>query len=229
MYLSEYKSIPIKSDKRVHFELIKYLKKFQYKKLDCLDIACGKGAFTQQLLDFHTNLTIDCNDIDKENLAKGYRNFYNIDLNSSFEFDKKYDVIFDVEIIEHLENPFLFIKQIKKHLKKDGIIFLSTPNVNSFFDRIYYFFTGYPYYFGKRGIVNSEGHIMMCPTWLLEHIAEKENLKFEVISSNISTKGLSHLIGFKSNLLLKILSPFKYLVKDYNNQSGIICTFKNNV
>lgn len=233
IYLSTYKSIPIKSDKRVHIELINYLKKYKDKikdkKVECLDIASGKGAFTQQLLDITDNFIVDCNDLDKNNLANGYRSFFNIDLNTLFDFNKTYDFIFAIEIIEHLENPFQFIRQMKKHLKPGGIIFLSTPNVNSFFDRIHYFFTGYPYYFGSRGIINSEGHIMMCPTWLLEHIAENEKLKFRVISKNITTKGLNHLIGIKSNIILKILSPIKFLVKDYNNQSGIICTFEKNV
>lgn len=140
IYLSTYKNIPIKSDKRVHFELIKYLNKYKDKRLHCLDIACGKGAFTQQLIDLSEKFIIDCNDLDKENLSNGYRSFYNIDLNTKFEFKNKYDFIFAIEIIEHLENPFQFIKQMKKQLNPGGIIFLSTPNVNSFFDRIHYFF-----------------------------------------------------------------------------------------
>ncbi len=229
IYLSTYKNIPIKSDKRVHAELLEHLKQFKDMKLECLDIACGKGAFTQQVIDLSKNFIIDCNDLDQDNKSNGYRSFFNIDLNTKFDFKKTYDFIFAVEIIEHLENPFQFIKQMKIHLKPGGIIFLSTPNVNSFFDRIHYFFTGYPYYFGSRGIINSEGHIMMCPTWLLEHIANKQKLKFKVISNKIPTKGLSHLIGFKSNILLKILFPIKFFVKDYNDQSGIICTFKNDI
>ena len=229
IYLSTYKDIPIKSDKRVHFELIVFLEKYKDQNIECLDIACGKGALTQRLLDFSDNFIVDCNDLDNENLSSGYRTFYNIDLNTKFDFTKKYDLIFAIEIIEHLENPFQFISQMKKHLKKDGMIILSTPNVNSFFDRIHYFFTGYPYYFGSRGIVNSEGHIMMCPTWLLEYIAKREKLKFKVVSKNISTRGLSHLIGYKGNIILNLLKPLKFFIKDYNDQSGLICTFENDL
>src|SRR3989344_3969940 len=35
-----------------------------------------------------------------------------------FNFNKKFDVIFAGELIEHLSNPGLFLEKCKKHLKK---------------------------------------------------------------------------------------------------------------
>jgi SAM-dependent methyltransferase len=43
------------------------------------------------------------------------------------EFDVTYDTILCFEVLEHLFNPLLFLEQLKKLLKKDGVIYLSTP------------------------------------------------------------------------------------------------------
>jgi len=47
----------------------------------------------------------------------------------NFHFDKKFDVIFAGDVIEHLNNPGLFLNQCRKHLKRDGWLILTTPNV----------------------------------------------------------------------------------------------------
>lgn len=42
--------------------------------------------------------------------------------------NERFDVIILQDVIEHIDEPEKFINQIKNLLKKDGIIFLSTPN-----------------------------------------------------------------------------------------------------
>lgn len=43
----------------------------------------------------------------------------------------KFDYIVAGELIEHLNNPGLFLKSMKKHLRDDGKIILTTPNISS--------------------------------------------------------------------------------------------------
>jgi 2-polyprenyl-3-methyl-5-hydroxy-6-metoxy-1,4-benzoquinol methylase len=50
-----------------------------------------------------------------------------------YTFKEKFDVIFAGELIEHLDNPGIFLKNMKKHLKKKGILILTTPNTYSLF------------------------------------------------------------------------------------------------
>lgn len=46
----------------------------------------------------------------------------------SFELDKKFDTIVAGELIEHLANPGLFLRQAREHLKPGGRLVLTTPN-----------------------------------------------------------------------------------------------------
>ena len=48
-----------------------------------------------------------------------------------FSFKKKFDVIFAGDVIEHLDNAGLMIRQCRKHLKKDGLLIITTYNVFS--------------------------------------------------------------------------------------------------
>ncbi|MEM5777291.1 MAG: class I SAM-dependent methyltransferase [Candidatus Aenigmatarchaeota archaeon] len=54
------------------------------------------------------------------------------DLNEKFPFEDNYaDTIIAGEIIEHLLNPFEFLKECNRALKKGGILILTTPNMTS--------------------------------------------------------------------------------------------------
>ena len=45
-----------------------------------------------------------------------------------FVIPHTFDVIFGLDVIEHLSNPGLFLESAKKHLKPDGSLVITTPN-----------------------------------------------------------------------------------------------------
>ena len=47
-----------------------------------------------------------------------------------------YDAIFLTDVIEHLENPVSVVSELSSHLKDDGVVFVTTPNVSSFMAKI---------------------------------------------------------------------------------------------
>jgi len=224
---ADYKGIPIKSDSRVHLAVMQVLKRLTPPVCETtmvLDVATGKGALAQRLIDSFPGIKIDCDDLEEGILTVGAQNVFSKDLNKEFDFENKYDIVLAVEIIEHLENPFHFIRSLKRHLKPGGVILLSTPNTDSMYDRLWHLYAGYSYYFGQRGIVNSGGHITMCPEWLLKHIASTENLDFELVSNIVDSRDL---LGVKSRLLLALFYPLRFLIKNAIDRSGTICTFKS--
>ena len=104
------------------------------KNLEILDIGCGGGLLSEPMSRLGANVTgIDASknniNIAKHHLKKSklkinYLNCSPENLNTS----KKFDVILNMEIVEHVENIDNFIKQSSKFLKKNGIMFVATLN-----------------------------------------------------------------------------------------------------
>lgn len=209
-----YKGLSIRSDSRVHDEIMRTLSGKMSDGIEVLDIAAGTGALSKRICDTYPTALVDCNDIDRTLTLEDAKAIYNKNLNQDFHFGKKYDLILAVEIIEHLENPFHFLANLKHNLKPNGVIIITTPNVDSILDRVWYFLSGHPFYFGKVGITNSGGHITMCPFWLLEHISSSLQLKIKIIKNNIFARDL---LGFKGFLALTFLSYMNTLFNIFKN------------
>lgn len=72
-------------------------------------------------------------DIVQKDIKKMQSDGYDVSCQSAedFTFKEKFDVIFAGELIEHLSNPGLFFERCRKHLKKNGLLILTTPNAFS--------------------------------------------------------------------------------------------------
>ncbi|MFA5776873.1 MAG: class I SAM-dependent methyltransferase [Parcubacteria group bacterium] len=74
---------------------------------------------------------IDCLEDDVNMLkSKGY-NAICADA-EEFNLNDKFDIIIAGELIEHLSNPGKFLCSARKHLKKEGKLIITTPNVFAF-------------------------------------------------------------------------------------------------
>jgi len=110
------------------------IKKKPLKKINILDIGCGGGLLSEPM----TRLGADVTGIDASNkninIAKLHakKNKLNINyLHSSPEnlkIKKKFDVILNMEIIEHVDDINFFISSCSKLLKKNGLMFIATLN-----------------------------------------------------------------------------------------------------
>ncbi len=94
-------------------------------KYNLLDVGCSQ-------LDLHAVSTqVSVYGIDyKPTNAYDSMHFKLCDLNNSgipFE-DEMFDFVIAGEILEHVKRPFEFIEELSRVLKKDGILYLSTPN-----------------------------------------------------------------------------------------------------
>lgn len=52
----------------------------------------------------------------------------------SFNINKKFDVIFASDLIEHLPNPGLFLNSVGEHLNEGGYLIITTPNTFNIFN-----------------------------------------------------------------------------------------------
>ena len=104
------------------------------KNLDILDIGCGGGLLCEPLSRLGANVTgIDASK-KNINVAKIHSKKNNLKINyicSSPEnliLKKKFDVILNMEVVEHVDDVNFFIKKSSEFLKKDGLMFVATLN-----------------------------------------------------------------------------------------------------
>lgn len=72
----------------------------------------------------------------KENYMKGNA--------ENFSFNKKFDIIFAGDLIEHLSNPGNFLETVKEHLEKNGKLVITTPNTFNLYNIIEKIFKNEP-------------------------------------------------------------------------------------
>ena len=104
------------------------------KKINILDIGCGGGLLSEPMYKLGANVVgIDASKRNIE-IAKFHAKKNNLKINyicSSPEIlrtKKKFDVILNMEIIEHVEDIDFFIKKSSELLKKNGLMFVATLN-----------------------------------------------------------------------------------------------------
>ena len=114
------------------FDLIN--KKKPLDGLKILDIGCGGGLLSEPMARLGARVTgidpVKRNiEIAKHHLKRSKLDikYYNFSP-EKFKSNNKYDVILNMEIIEHVKNVDFFIKQSVKFLKKSGIMFIATLN-----------------------------------------------------------------------------------------------------
>ena len=104
------------------------------KNVKILDIGCGGGLLCEPL----TRLGAQVVGIDASNknikIAKIHAKKSGLKINyycttpENFNYKEKFDVVLNMEIVEHVEDVNLFLKESSKFLKKNGIMFIATLN-----------------------------------------------------------------------------------------------------
>ena len=102
--------------------------------INILDIGCGGGLLSEPMSRMGANVTgIDASDKNIK-IAKLHskKNKLKIDYLCSspekLKITKKFDVILNMEIVEHVEDIDFFLKSCSKLLKKNGLMFVATIN-----------------------------------------------------------------------------------------------------
>jgi len=108
--------------------------KFPLKNIKILDIGCGGGLLSEPMCRLGAKVTgIDASDKNIE-VARLHSKKNNLEIEylcsspEKFSAKDKFDVILNMEIVEHVEDVNFFLKSCSKLLKKDGIMFVATLN-----------------------------------------------------------------------------------------------------
>ena len=116
-----------------HFKL-KKVKSDYLKGLKILDIGCGGGLISEPMSRLGASVTgIDASEKNIA-IAKMHSKESELKINyiatspENLKDFEKYDVILNLEIVEHVDNVELYIQSCQKLLKKNGLMFTATLN-----------------------------------------------------------------------------------------------------
>ncbi len=160
--------------------------------INILDIGCGGGLLSEPMSRMGANVTgIDASDKNIK-IAKLHSKKNKLKINylcsspEKLKITKKFDVILNMEIVEHVEDIDFFLKSCSKLLKKNGLMFVATINKTL---KSYIF-----------AIVGAEYVLRWLPigTHEWEKFVKPEDLKKILIKYNLS---LNKLEGMNFNII----------------------------
>ena len=125
----EYITNNIKKHFKVKKDKVHYL-----EGLNILDIGCGGGLISEPMARLGANVTgIDASE-KNINVAKLHSKKNGLKINyintspENLKDIEKFDIILNLEIVEHVDNVNLYIRSCYKLLKKNGLMFTATLN-----------------------------------------------------------------------------------------------------
>ena len=102
--------------------------------INILDVGCGGGLLSEPMYRLGANVTgIDAS-VKNIKIAKLHAKKNKLNINylplspEKLIINKKFDVILNMEIVEHVEDVQFFLKSCSNLLKKDGLMFVATIN-----------------------------------------------------------------------------------------------------
>ena len=117
-----------------HFDIKNEKNNKPLNGVSILDIGCGGGLLSEPMFRLGAKVTgIDASEKNIK-IAKFHSKKQNLKINylctspDNMKDKKKFDVILNMEIVEHVQDLNLFLNQTSKFLKKDGLMYVATIN-----------------------------------------------------------------------------------------------------
>lgn len=152
----------------------------KFLKSPVLDLGCYWGHKTKWLKEHFES--VDGCDISSAALEKARENnpgtiFFQCDFGKKgFKTEKKYASIFATEIVEHIFDTQTFLENCRNALDKGGILFLTTPNVINYSNRLRLIF-------GNDVFISGDAaHIRFFNPKTISKEVEKAGFKIEKIA-----------------------------------------------
>ena len=174
--------------------IIDKLKLNTMDQLNVIDIGAGNGSTLLQIKDLTNWNSIG---IEPDKIKHKILNFHKLNIiNDTFQNissnlnNDYYDLIIISQVLEHIENPLILLKEINKKLKKNGHLWIDVPLCNN-------------NYFNSR-VIDDVGHLYFFDEMTLGKIVKQSN--FHIASSG----SYGGMIEPKRTLLSSVKLFFKY-------------------
>jgi len=182
-----------------------------------LDMPAGNGLFADKLRQL--GFVVTCGDFNSERSDYVY---VNMEQKLPFE-DESFDFVTCMEGIEHVINPSKLVEELSRVVKKGGHVIITMPNVQNFYSRLMFLFTGFFYQFNPEfsrhpmGAPIDRGHISSLTYTQLNYLFLDKNLHPDYIDGDRFKKK----ILFPVYLILGLFNYIYYKKKIVNGSTDM--------
>lgn len=192
----------------------------QFQKLRVLDVGCSTGEFLRFIQPFFKEIAgVDISDAAiKKAKAKGIEKVFQVDIEYQklpFE-NNNFDLVFCLEVLEHLFSEKNCLSEIKRVLKPKGLLLVSVPNdVLKWRKRFKVLFGQIPF---QENLPHHTSHLRFFSKKSLKKTLEDNGFNVLFVGGlPISCRGVSFgLIGEKLTQIFTDFLPSNYIIIGQN-------------
>jgi len=215
-----YDGLLVKADLGLHQQIAGQVQQRLLRGGAVLDLGAGEGALSARLADL--GYVVTSVDKDAGSFKCSKTAFERLDFDSAEQiqgFVSRHEAMFDavlgIEVIEHVQDPWQYVRQLMKMVKPGGLVLITTPNTSSWLSRVMFLLTGRFHQFGDADL--PYGHISPISPWELELILKSEGaLAIEMQPAGtlppVYINGSVRMLAM--NLLALLLRPFSTGILD---------------
>ncbi len=185
-----YKGFPVYAESGAHKAILAQAELYLQPGARVIDLGAGTGAFSLRLLERGYEVTAA--GLEPDTFASKKVPFLPLNFNDNLpkEHHGKFDAVFAIDVVEHLENIFDFFRKLNLLLKPQGFAFVSSPNIFSVKSRLMFIHSGNLFMFSPDHALNP-GHIQVILPWMIKIAGEWTGL------TQIKIIGIGKFMNFR--------------------------------
>ena len=204
----------------IHDAVIELVQHYLAPGARAIDLGSGQGAFALRLAD--AGYDVVGIDMTAESSRAHQVRLLACDLDDDFTREltgeRRFDVAIAIETIEHLENPWAFVRRCAAILRPGGLLIVSTPDVDAVRSRVLFLWTGRLRGFSPYETVRP-AHLTPIFRWKLRMMLDEAGFAIESEQS-VDLGGLGPTWRARlGNLAARVVQP---LVRGDSGADGII-------
>lgn len=179
------------------------------------DIGCGAGSFLDYIKNVSNQaIAIEPSSVFRKSLVERGFVVYPYAADAVGDYHEKIDIAVSYSVLEHIEDPLAFLKDIRRLLNKDGKLIISTPNADDLLLELipesykpFFYRKAHLWYFNRESLNNllttaGFDHIVITPfhrfgvgnflAWIRDK-KPKGDMQFDFISTTLDAVWKSEL------------------------------------
>jgi len=149
---------------------------------EVLDLGCSQGLLARPLKEKRVRVTGVDRDVG-DRLAEELAEYHQRDLEQALDLPlgRVFDYVVCADVIEHVQNRTQLLRSARRHLKQDGRLIISTPNIALWFYRLSLLVGRFEY--GPRGVLD-ETHVHLFTRATFRRTVERAG--FQVVTQRVT-------------------------------------------